>query len=274
MSRKTAKALGKLPAKNDVRALLFARFVGIDTAPVVSLPWKGRAAFPARSFGNRDEGCCTRASQAVLAMRMERVEQRRTPKVTDAEVHRVYRAMTERLYGGGDTGGYETDALSEWRRPEYTFRDTAGRALTIDAYTRVNHLDLDEVRVALYVTKARGAKLCLSLPRAFSRIDPPATWDVPEGQPLIGPWEPNSWGGHSLTCDGYDRDGVWLVHTWYDGGVYRQLLTWRAFAAYCDEFHVVIDSANAWKKRLRPGVLDVAGIVKAVNKVSSYPVAA
>jgi hypothetical protein len=44
--------------------------------------------------------------------RFERIERRRTINLDDQEVIDKYLAMTSRLYGGGDTGAYEEDALS------------------------------------------------------------------------------------------------------------------------------------------------------------------
>jgi len=61
--------LGRLPAKSDIRALMFAKFA----APPRILPkrtnfWPRRAAFPLRSFGNTQYGDCTRAKQAVAVV--------------------------------------------------------------------------------------------------------------------------------------------------------------------------------------------------------------
>jgi hypothetical protein len=50
------KCLGKLPARGDSRTLNFARFVQLDRVPKAYDPWKTRAPFPARSFGNTREG--------------------------------------------------------------------------------------------------------------------------------------------------------------------------------------------------------------------------
>lgn len=290
------KRLGKRPAISDPRLLNFARFVDLAKVPASYNPWKKRAPFPARTYGNRTYGCCTRASQANHATRFERVESKRTIRITDDEVVRVYFDLTWREYGDGkngtaeppgwrdpngpgDVGAYELDALSAWRKPEETFRDDKGHALTIDAFTGVNHRNIDEVKAAICLSGKFGMKLCLNLPVAFQRIDPPTPWDVPAGQQLIGEWEPNSWGGHSLYVDSYDATGVRLVHTWWegDGAVDEQTLTWRALATYGSEAFWIIDSVDAWRKRtpakLAAGV-DLAGIVKAVNKVSATKVEA
>lgn len=267
------KQLGRLPTKSDTRALMFARFaVEPKVLPKRTHFWPRRASFPIRSFGNRQMGCCTRAKQAIAAMRMERLETRRTPEISDEEVIRVYQDMSNRLYGGGDNGAYETDALSEWRRPELTFKDSKGRALTIDAFLRLNPADHTEVKAALATAKAHGIEICLNLPSAFRDIDPPADWDIPEGEPLIGDWLPGSWGGHSMHARDYDEVGIWLNHTW---DIVDQRITWRAAAAYLDEAHFVIDSFDFWrtKKPEAKRLIDFAGIKKAVNHVSSQKIA-
>jgi hypothetical protein len=247
------RATGCRPTRHDPRALSFARYFLGDTD--VKLPkstsfWKRRTPFPARTFGNRAHGCCTIASQAVAAMRMERKEQARTLNIDTAQVLGKYYAMTEELYGGGDTGAYETDALSRWRDPAKTFTDTNGHPLTIDAFTLVNHLNPEEFKAGIYVAGLmglNGLKLTLSLPAAWARVDPappgkeadkagaplnPAhVWDLPrdqDGKPdraaLAAPeWQPYSWGGHSLYADEYATVRVEgrtvllarLVQTWY-----------------------------------------------------------
>jgi hypothetical protein len=266
--------LGRLPSKGDTRALLFRNLGNVPAklpAETISF-WKRRATFPVRSFGNLDYGSCTRSKQAVAAMRMERLETRRTPTITDEEVIRVYTDMSARLYGGGDNGAYETDALSEWRKPEHTIRDTKGRALTIDAYVRINPYDHDEVRASLVAAGPHGIAVCLNLPWAFRSIRPPADWDIPDGQSLVGEWMPGSWGGHSMWSFGYDPAGAWLDHTWL---LAPQRITWRAMAAYMDEAHVVIDSLDYWRRKKPEArrLLDLAGIKAAVNKVSSHKLA-
>jgi hypothetical protein len=259
------RRLGKLPAKADPRDLHLRRFL----VPKKALPartnfWPRRATFPLRTFGNLLYGCCTIASQAVMQMRMERLETRRTPSITDEAVIEVYKSMSERLYGGGDNGAYELDALRNWRDPELTFTDTKGRALTIDAFLRIEHTDMLAIREALVTAKAHGIKVCFNLPWAFSNIVPPDPWDIPEGQALTGDWMPGSWGGHALGAYDFDTKGVWIEHTW---NLPRQLVTWRAFAAYCDEAYVVIDSFDTWRNK-SPKALDYPGIKKAVNAVS------
>lgn len=270
--------LGRLPAKADTRALFLNRFSALDGPPPPAATnfWPRRVGFPLRTFGNLEWGDCTIAKQAQAAMRMERLEQHRTITVTDEEVIRVYRALSDRLYGGGDNGAYEVDALNNWRRQEYTFSDIglAGqrrppRFYTIDAFLRLNPYDHDEMRRALFTAGAHGLAVCLNLPWSFASIDPPRDWDIPEGQALVGDWTPGSWGGHSMWARDYDEVGIWLVHTW---AIPDQRITWRAAAAYLDEAHLVVDSWNWWKAN-KPEALDFPGLRQAVNQVSSVKIA-
>ncbi len=268
----TCQRLGRMPAKSSRKALMFSDFVKFLKVPTSQTYWAKKTPIPLRSYGNTEHGCCTRAKQAVAATRMERLEQRKLISITDEEVLRVYYAMTERLYGGGDTGAYETDALDCWRNPEHTFTATDGHPYTIDAYLRLNPANQDELRVALALAGAKGIAVCLNLPLAFQSLKPPVVWDIPDG-PLIGAWMPGSWGGHSLWSNGFTKAGVILDHTWE---LEPQVVTWEAMAAYCDEAHVVIDSLNSWKKRLQGSPvakLNLADVRDAVNEVSSVRIA-
>lgn len=240
--------------------------------PVRTKFWTRRAPFPIRSFGNTLMGNCTRAKQAIAAMRMERIEVRQTPKIDDSEPIRVYREMSDRLYGGGDNGAYETDALSEWRKPEYTFKDTKGRALTIDAYLRINPFDHLELKASMFAAGAHGLPVCLNLPLAWQFAEPPEDWDIPSDWRTKSAYLPGSWGGHSMWAFEYDEIGVWIDHTWE---LPPQRITWPAAAIYLDEAHLVIDSMDYWrtKKPEAAKYLDLPGIRSAVNKVSSRKIA-
>lgn len=274
------RRLGRLPRISDTRALLYSKF----SQPIPDLPirtnfWPKRTPFKLRSFGNRQHGCCTIASQGLMQMRNERLEVGRTASISDDEILRVYYAMTLREYQAGDgtvgnpdgdVGAYETDALNNMRNPTLTFKDTQGRPLTIDAFVRVNSADQEEIRNALWIAKSHGLKFCINLPLAFNSQDPPQDWHIPEGQPLTGDYLPGSWGGHSMFMRDYDETGIWAVSSWE---LPDQRITWPAVAAYVDEVHVAFDSLDTWRKR--EGIekeFDLPGLRQAVNKVSSYKI--
>jgi hypothetical protein len=268
----SARRLGRLPAKSTRQALMFSDFFKYVSLPTSQTYWRTHAAIPLRNYGNLEYGDCTRAKQAVSATRMERLEQKRTINIPDSEVIRVYVEMSNRLYGGGDNGAYEDDALNEWRNPETTFRDVDGHPYTIDAYLRINAFNHDEVRAALALASAKGIAICLNLPAAFSRITPPGVWDVPKGQPLTGMWMAGSWGGHSMNANGFTKEGIWIDHTW---DMPMQLLTWDAAAAYMDEAHLIIDSLNSWKKQVKDqGAVKfaLADVRDAVNAMSAIQI--
>lgn len=272
------RRLGRLPSKASRKALMAGDFLSYFELPASTVEfWTERKPFPIRTFGNTQYGCCTRASQAHMILRMERLEQRRTVDITDAEVIARYKEMIRRRYGSeADNGAYETDALDDWRSVEHTIRDTSGHPYTIDAYLRLNAFDHKELKAGIALSGAKGIKVCLNLPAAWQRIDPPDVWDVPKNQPLIGPWQPGSWGGHSVMMHMYDEIGPWTPDQW---GMPDRHMTWEAAAAgMVDEAHMVIDSIDAWRKRAEAqkpiAELNLARVIEAVNDVSSIKIAA
>jgi hypothetical protein len=260
------KRLGRMPSKSTRKALQFADFFRFLEVPTSAVYWKRKTPIPLRTYGNNHWGDCTRAKQAVAATRMERIEQRRLIEISDEEVIRVYVDMSDRLYGGGDNGAYEDDALNEWRNPETTFRDMKGNPYTIDAYLRINAKNLDEMKAALAFSQAKGIAVCFNLPVAWDNDE--QVWSVPADGHLVGQWVPGSWGGHSLWARDYDADGPYVDQTW---GFGPTKVTWEAIAAYCDEAHLVIDSVDAWRKKsTSPKVKRALSDVRdAVNAVSS-----
>ena len=203
--------------------------------------------------------------------RFERLEMKQTIKVEESMVHKRYREMTDVLYGGGDTGAYETDALDRSRREETCLYSIHNRPLLIDAYIRVDPWDHRAVRHAMHMAAGKGIAICINLPAAFASIRPPKPWDVPADQPPVGVWAPGSWGGHSMWAFEYDERGIWLEHTW---DLPAQLLTWRAAGFYMDEAHIVIDRVNEWRQRkeVRESNFNMDDVVSAVNAVSSQKI--
>lgn len=263
------KRLGKAQAKSSTKMLMAKDYLKTDlVVPPVFKFWEKRVKFPIQDWGNNEYGNCTIASQGLAAQRMERLEQRKTIPISKDEIIRVYFNMLQRVYGTQeDMGAYELDALNNWRNPDYTFRDTKGRPLTIDAYVRVNHYDVNEIKKALFLAGAKGLKICFNLPWAWSNT---LNWDITEGQQPIGPYTVGSWGGHSMfTVSQYDEHGVILPHTWNmpDGRV-----SWKGIATYCDEVYLPIDSINQWKKRLTDKEIKFSKLISDVNSVSDVKI--
>lgn len=258
----SAKNLGKAPKKEDRRNLMAARYLA-SGFPERYAWQKGRRMVPARTFGNTSYGDCTLASQANAVIRFERVEQRRTVLVPDQTVIQNYLDMT----GGQDTGWYELEALKRWRTKGFDL--PKGRTYQIDGFAEINPSNIDEIKAALWQFKV--IKVCFALPIAWASIDPPAyaangvggIWDVGTGPSFTA----NSWGGHSMMADAYTEQGLWVSHTWYEGKVAaRQLVTWDAVKAYCDEAYSVVDSFNFWRHR---AVFDIRAMKRDVEVVSA-----
>jgi len=262
------RRLGRMPAKVSRKALQFSDFFQFIKIPKHCIYWQKKPALPPRSFGNTQLGDCTRAKQAMAILRMEELEQHKLINITDEEVIRVYEDMENRLYGGGDQGAYEEDALDQWRKEDTTIRDDQGHPYTIDAYLRIDAQNHDQMKAALALAEAKGIAICLNLPAAWQGVDPPAHWDVPPDKQFTGQWMAGSWGGHSMWANGYSEEGVYVDDTW---GLPNRLVTWDAMGAYCDEAHLVIDSIDSWRKKSTSDVghLNLEQVVDAVNGVSS-----
>jgi hypothetical protein len=264
------KRLGKAPARSHLLQLNLSDYLKKDVAvPKVYNYWAKRKPFQPYDVGNNEYGCCTIASQVLLAQRMERIEQNRTIVIPKDNILKTYFDLTKRLYGGGDTGAYELDALNNWRNPDLTFRDDKKRPYTIDAFVRVNQANIDELKKALFLAGAHGMKLCFNLPWAWSQT---LVWDLPEGQQLIGDYLPGGWGGHSTSCiSRWDENWLWFPSSWKTVDI---KVSWKAIAAYSDECYLPVDSVNAWKKKPAAKIIDLKKLVSDVNMVSSQKIKA
>ena len=264
------RKLGKLEVKGHMNQLVFRDYIKTTAdVPEVFNFWGKRKPFPYYDTGNSDMGNCTRASQALLAQHMERLEQRKTIQISRDEIVRVYVEMSDRLYGGGDNGAYEIDALNCWRNADYTFRDYKNRPVTIQAYARINHFNIAEVKKALFLSGAKGIKVCFDLPIAWAWVTN-HVWDIPDGQRATGQYQVGSWGGHSCMAKAvYTKEGLFIPSTWNEPDYF---MTWRAFATYASEAYLVVDDVNVWKKRVDNKVLNLKALVSDVNNISDVKI--
>ncbi len=136
--------------------------------------------------------------------------------------------------------------------------------MMIDAFTRVNHFNLEEVKAAIFLGGAHGIKVCFNLPWAFT--ENLLQWDIPGDQAPIGKWTPGSWGGHSMYAYDYDKNWIYGPHSW-DLDDYR--ISWKAFSMYCAEAYLPIDKIVDWKKKPVAKLLDLTNLKASVNQVSS-----
>lgn len=273
-SNELQRKLGKVNAvKGSMKTLHLSSYAKAPLIiPEVYDYYKNKKPIPIQDWGNNDNGDCTIASQGEGAQFMERQEQRKTVVIPKENIIETYYNMVERVYGvREDSGAYELDALNNWRNPDYTFKDSKGRPFTIDAYTKVNHSNISEVKKALYLSGAKGIKVCFALPWAWANsLD--NVWDIPEGQKLTGDWTPYSWGGHSMwVISKWNKDWLWVPSSW---NMPMGKISWRAFAIYADEAYMVVDSVNQWKKRLDKKDFNLSKLVSDVNMVSDIKIAA
>jgi hypothetical protein len=149
---------------------------------------------------------------------------------TDAVVLGWYSAITgyDPARPWTDQGTVIEDALNYWIAPGLSGH-------TIPGWVAVDPTRPDLLRLAYYVFG--GGKVGLAMPAAWqSQTGPGRVWDT--GPNERGPWEPGSWGGHDVSCVGYDADGLTVI-TW---GA-EQRITWRALAAYSDRCY----AAPSWE---------------------------
>lgn len=89
MEQCEGRRLGRMPLKTTRKALQFSDFFKFIDLPAQVDYWSKKTPLEKRTFGNDQVGDCTRAKQAYAITRMERLEQKRTVKITDEEVIRV-----------------------------------------------------------------------------------------------------------------------------------------------------------------------------------------
>lgn len=225
--------LGKTKAQRDPRNLKFA---SILRAPA-KLPAEydfdvANTGIPTPMFANDRLGDCVIAGRAHQTLRFERREQKKTLKISDAEVTKEYFKQT----GGGDTGLVVLESLKLWRSRGWK---AANKNYKIEAFTELNRAKRNEIKQAIYLDV--GVGLGLALPTsAQAQFDAGKPWDVVSGPK----GKVDSWGGHYVLCSGYTKRGPVCV-TWGR----KHQLTWRFFAKHCDEAYAIIDKPNGKKAK-------------------------
>lgn len=67
----------------------------------------------------------------------------------------------------------------------------------------------------------------------------------------------------------YNADGLEVPSTWNEKSYW---MTWRAFATYCSEAYLTIDSINQWKKMVDNKTLNLKALVSDVNNISAIKI--
>lgn len=232
--------LGKGEYKHDERTLMLARYV----LPDIRIPAKhdfdrGRSPIPVRVWGNNDYGNCVIAGEANHILRNERVEQRRTVKLSDDHVINRYKLLTGTQSPGdsNDNGLVVLHTMRDWRGNGFTVDK---RNYSISAFGELQPEDDKQLRSAIYLLN--GIHMGVWLPRAAQAMTNNGLWDY-NGE-TGAEWAPGSWGGHLVYAKKYDEDSV-SVLTWG-----KEVKVSNSFIhKYCDEAWGVVDNFNAWKTR-------------------------
>lgn len=247
-----APSLGKREYRFDERTVKLGNLLALPAGQPLPNEFdfdKGRSAFPVSSWGNDNWGNCVIAGRANHALRLERVERRRTLGLTPNDVIAEYKAECEREFGRApqspgdpyDSGLYVLEAIKDWRNDGWPVRLTKRSKTTtqqkIAAYGEIQSSDNNQVRAGIYLL--HGVQMGLALPRtAWNQWAQGQAWDVVQG--VAPETQPGSWGGHLVYCKRYDQGGVYCM-TWGR----EQYMTNAFIARYCDECWAVVDDLDS-----------------------------
>jgi len=236
-----ALALGKRPATEDSRDLLFSSYVRAEALPTPPPQFGRETLFAPKAWGmlgNDEWGDCAWAGPAHETMLLS-AEGGRAATFTTAGVLGDYAAGTGFDPNAGPPGSNPTDKGSDVRAVlEYRVKtgivDAAGSRHTIGAYVKLEQGNLTHLYQALYLFQVVG--IGIQVPSsAMDQFNAGQPWDVVPGASIEG--------GHYVPC--VARRDVIEVVTW--GAL--QGMTEAFFTTYCDEAWAYISTED-----LRSGV--------------------
>lgn len=236
--------LGKQAHKHDDRTLMLADYVEVPVIPSQYDFEKHRKPFPIHVWGNNDYGDCVIAAEANHVLRMERVEQRRTIKMTDQHAIDRYKLLTGCQMPGDDrdTGLVMLNAMKDWRNDGFRVTGTnkkSYRVYKISAFGELLPQDDHQLRACIYLLG--GIHFGFALPATARLQTKHGVWDVVDGAGPMG--VPGSWGGHAVFSCKYDPNFI-SVKTWG-----KEILVTNAFVKkYADEVWGVVDDLDKWSK--------------------------
>ena len=223
-TNRTRFALGKLPARIDVRTLALARYLDRDMLPAPPSALDLAASvvdWP--MYANDRIGDCTTAAAAHMIEAWTAAVAGHAVEVSEQSVLAAFDAVKVVDPETGEAGAVELDVLNLWR--------SAGiGGHRIGAFARVASGDHDLVRTGAYLFGGLYIGLQMPLSAQDQRV-----WDWAGS--LDGPDAPGSWGGHAADIVGYDESGLTAV-TW---GM-LQRLTWSFWDRYCDEAYCIVST--------------------------------
>lgn len=249
------RRLGKEAYEHDARTLMLSSFV----LPEIHVPVKhdfdkGRRPIPIRMMGNDVWGNCVVVGEANHVLRLERVEQRRTIKLTDADVINRYKSMTgaQSPNDANDSGLVVLQAMRNWKNEGFKI---GNRTYSISAYGELEPHDQKQLRMACYVF--HGVHFGFWLPSAAQHMG--KVWDY-NGQ--TGPeWKPGSWGGHLVYGKAFDQESFEVI-TWGE----KVKVTNAFIERYCDEAWAAVDNFDSWRTKQ---TVDVAALRKKLSEITT-----
>jgi hypothetical protein len=228
--------LGKLPATEDARDLLFARYVKAAELPTPPAQFGHETLVGATDWGmlgNDEWGDCAWAGPAHETMLLT-LEGGDPATFTTDGVLSDYAAGTGFNAKAGPPGNNPTDDGSNVRdvlgyRRTTGIVDSAGKRHTIEAYVKLDQTNVAEIFQALYLFQVVG--IGINFPEsAMQQFNAGEPWDVVPGAKVEG--------GHYI-CMVAKRDNIDIV-TW---GALQQM-TERFFTTYCDEAWAYVSEEN------------------------------
>lgn len=252
--------LGKKNYKYDERTLK----VGLLLDATVHFPShydfdQDRTKFPLPVWGNDAYGNCVKVAQAHQLLRVERIETRRTLKLTDNDVISEYKQQTGCQSPGDDkdTGLVMLDNMRDWRNVgwELPANGKTKKPYKIAAYGEIDPKDRGQIRAAIYLL--HGVQLGFWLPLTARDGTAQGVWDVTDNAGREG--QPGSWGGHAVFSKAYDEDSIEVL-TWG-----QKVRVTNAFVEkYCDEIWVPVDDLDNTSR-----FLDVSAMLKHLKEIGA-----
>jgi hypothetical protein len=250
--------LGKQDHKHDDRTLMMANFIEVPVLPASFDFDRHRAKFPVEMWGNDEFGDCVIAAESNALLRMERVEQRRTVKLSDADAITRYKGLTGCQSPGdeNDTGLVMLDTMSDWHHNGYDrTAEKPEHSFTIAAYGELDPADDHQLRGAIYLLG--GIHFGFALPISAQAQTDKGYWDVVSGPES----QAGSWGGHCVYAKRYDADNIYVL-TWG-----MEIRVTNAFIKkYCDEVWVVVDDLDRWRATDH---LDVQALIAKLHDIGA-----
>jgi hypothetical protein len=228
--------LGKKPATDDSRDLLFSTYLDATKLPAVPAQFGHEALFGPKAWGmlgNDEWGDCAWAGPAHETMLLTK-EGGKPASFTTAGVLSDYSAGTGFDPHSGPPGHNPTDKGSDVRavlkyRRKTGIIDAAEKRHKIGAFVKLEPKNLTHVYQALYLFQAVG--IGIEFPgTAMEQFNEGKPWSVVPGAQIEG--------GHYVCCVG-KRANIDIV-TW---GALQQM-TVEFFEQYCDEAWVYISTED------------------------------